>query len=105
MAAIARNVALDWMVGRNREVLVAAIPNDTIDATAEPADAVDVRAIRAYLAGLPPDLRYFYVLRFERDLPLLQIARLLKSSRQRVRTLELQLLEQGRKILLFSAGD
>jgi RNA polymerase sigma factor (sigma-70 family) len=104
LAAIARNVAHDWIVGRNREILVPAIPDET-NATAEPPDDLDVGAIRAYLAGLSPELRSFYVLRFERDLPLLQIARLLKISRQRVRTMELRLLGGGRRILRLPATD
>jgi RNA polymerase sigma factor (sigma-70 family) len=105
LSQIARNVARDWVVGGNREMLMAAIPDETTDATGEPADDVDVGAIRTYLAGLSPELRYFYILRFERDLPLLQIARLLKISRQRARTLEGRMLSGGRRLFRLSATD
>ncbi|HVV48576.1 MAG TPA: sigma-70 family RNA polymerase sigma factor [Polyangia bacterium] len=101
LSTIARNVARDWIVGRSREVLVAAIPEETTEAAGEAANDVDVGVVRTYLAALSPELRDFYVLRFEKELPLLQIARLLKTSRQRVRTLELRLLGEGRKTLLF----
>jgi RNA polymerase sigma factor (sigma-70 family) len=104
LTAIARNVARDWIGGRSREILVPAIHAET-NATAEPADDVDVGTIRAYLAGLSPELRHFYVLRFERDLPLLEIARQLKISRQRVRTLDVRLLDGGRRILRFPTTD
>src|SRR5579871_468221 len=97
LSTIARHTAHDWMVTCRRERPTPEVGDRLCDQ--DEHEAHHVTAVRAYLAALPDDVLNVYRLRFDLQLSQLEVARRLSLSRQRVRTLERQLLQGGRRAL------
>jgi RNA polymerase sigma factor (sigma-70 family) len=98
LATIARNAAHDWLVARSREKGMREAEKTAGRDLAVPEHA-DLRALHRYIKQLPAELGRVYELRFGAELSQLQVARKLKTSRQRVRTLENRLLRDGQRAL------
>jgi len=99
LATIARNAAHDWLSARSREKSLQEIQPPTVERDPVRTERVDLQALQKYLLRLPSDLARIYEMRFGGELSQLQVARALKISRQRVRTLEGRLLREGQRAL------
>ncbi len=99
LATIARNAAHDWLAARSREKGLQEIQLPVIDRDLPRSEPVDLQVLQKYLLRLPSDLARIYEMRFGGELSQLQVARTLKISRQRVRTLEGRLLREGQRAL------
>ena len=99
LATIARNAAHDWLSARSREKCIQEIQPPALDREAPRTERVDLQVLQKYLLRLPSDLARIYEMRFGGELSQLQVARTLKISRQRVRTLEDRLLREGQRAL------
>ena len=95
LATIARNAAHDWLSARSREKGLQEIELPIVDREVTRSEPVDLQVLQKYLLRLPADLARIYEMRFGGELSQLQVARTLKISRQRVRTLEGRLLREG----------
>jgi RNA polymerase sigma factor (sigma-70 family) len=98
LATIARNAAHDWLVARSREKNIREA-GETVGGGVSVPDRNDLRALHRYLGQLSSELASVYEMRFNGELSQLQVARKLKISRQRVRTLEGRLLREGQRAL------
>jgi RNA polymerase sigma factor (sigma-70 family) len=99
LATIARNAAHDWLSARSREKTLQEIQPPELERDTASTERVDLHALQKYLLRLPSDLARIYEMRFGGELSQLQVARTLKISRQRVRTLEGRLLREGQRAL------
>jgi RNA polymerase sigma-70 factor (ECF subfamily) len=103
LAAIARNLLVDWARRRGRELSLAALgeePLPAIPAEELPyADAKTMQVVEAYLAGLEPLLASVHRARYLDGLPQREAAERLGISRQRLRTCEEKLRRGLRKAL------
>jgi RNA polymerase sigma factor (sigma-70 family) len=99
LATIARNAAHDWLAARSREKNIQKIEPPIVDQDVVRPERVDLGALHKYVLQLPSELARIFEMRFGGELSQLQVARKLKISRQRVRTLEARLLRDGQRAL------
>ncbi|HVZ72032.1 MAG TPA: sigma-70 family RNA polymerase sigma factor [Polyangia bacterium] len=101
LAAIARNVVIDWARKHRHEIVETAGDVDDVAAAADVPEANDdelIRETERYLATLPSDLAALHEQRYVLGRSQEEAARALGLTRQNVRTLETKLrrgLEQA----------
>lgn len=113
LLAVCRNTVVDAFRKRGREVPVdweqwaarAATPitDGSPESEVEWADPATMAVVRAYVASLNPGLRQLYELRYVQGKPQVWVAEKMRTSRQRVRTMEKR-LRRGLEKALARAG-